>query len=325
MRKWSHSLDVMVRTCPRRVFYRSRFASATAAKDSPRYKTFLLAQALDPPAWRGHLVHSAINEWVIPALKKRMWPDFEWVEEQATALLHRQAQFSREGKYLTSSKSSAKLDYCVLRADLLGDGLSDVQLEETREGVIAALNVLEDYHIELLGRARHARWVFGEKEIRFNLDEEILVEAIPDLIFYDSKKRAVIVDWKLWENTAGTAREQLCAYAFAAYRCRWWPEIRPENIELIEANLISGEQIHYDVNEDDFDDVDDRIFTGVDQLTPIVERPAGNCSPGDFAPADGPGACQHCSVVEVCNGSFLPKQPSYEPVPLELFPSRRIA
>lgn len=325
MRKWSHSLDVMARTCPRRVFYRSRFASATARKGSPRNKAFLLAQALDLSAWRGRIVHSAIHEWVMPALKKRVWPDFEWVQEQALILVDKQAEFSRTAKYLSTSKNSDKINYCVLRADLLEEGLSSEELEETKQGVIAALNVLEDHHINLLGRVRLARWAFSEKEIRFSLDEDVLLEAIPDLIFYESSKGGVIVDWKLWENTGGTAREQLYAYAFAACRSRWWPELAPHNIELIEANLISGEQTRYEITEDDFDDVDDRIFTGIDQLNPIFERPATDCSPEDFAPAEGPGACQHCSVLEVCNGSFLPKQKAFEPVSLELFSIRRVA
>jgi hypothetical protein len=328
MSKWSHSLDVMVRTCPRRAFYRSRFASATARKGSPRHRAFLHAQALELPAWRGRLVHAAIHEWVVPALKKRTWPDFEWIQEQAVALVSTQAEFSRTGKYLEVSKNLAKINYCVLRADLLGDGLTGEQLEETKQGVIAALEVLEDHHIDLLGRARHARWADSEKEIRFKLDEEIFVEAIPDLIFYDSNKRGVIVDWKLWDNTGGTAREQLFAYAFAACKCGWWPELQPQNMELIEANLISGEQTCYDITEDDFEDVDDRIFIGTDQLIPVFEKPANDSSPEEFAPAEGPGACQHCSVLEVCNGSYLPKQKADEPVKpisLELFSARRIA
>jgi hypothetical protein len=189
MNKWSHSLDVMVRTCPRRAFYRSRFASATARKGSPRHRAFLLAQAVGLPAWRGRVVHAAIHEWVIPTLKKKVWPDFEWIQEQALALVNRQAEFSRTQRYLEVSKNSAKLDYCLLRADLLEEGLAGEQLEETRQGVITALEVLEDHHIDLLGRVKHARWADSEKEIRFYLDEGIFVEAIPDLIFYDSNKR----------------------------------------------------------------------------------------------------------------------------------------
>lgn len=328
MSKWSHSLDVMVRTCPRRAFYRSRFASPTAKKGSPRHRAFLLAQALELPAWRGRVVHAAIHEWVIPALKRKVWPDFEWVQEQAVALVDRQAEFSRTQKYLEVSKNSAKLNYCVLRADLLEEGLPSELLVETKGGVIAALEVLEDHHIDLLGRVMHARWADSEKEIRFKLDEEIFVEAIPDLIFYDSNKQGVIVDWKLWDNTGGTAREQLYAYAYAACRCGWWQEFRPQNMELIEANLISGEQARYEVTDVDFDDVDDRIFTGVDQLIPVFEKPAKDSSPNDFAPAEGPGACQHCSVLEVCNGSFVPRWKADEPIESvspELFSIRRIA
>jgi PD-(D/E)XK nuclease superfamily len=325
MRKWSHSLDVMVRTCPRRVFYTSRYASPTAKKESPRHKSFLLSQALDLPSWRGLLVHSAIQEWVEPSLKKRAWPDFEWVQEQAVALVDKQAEYSRTGKYLKGSRNSDKLNYCVLRVDLLGDGLSSAQLDETKQSVIDALNILEDEHIDLIDRARRSRWVFSEKEIRFHLDEDIFIEAIPDLIFCESNNRGVIVDWKLWQNTGGSAREQLFAYAFSACRSGWWPELQSQNMELIEANLISGEKAFYDITEDDFHDVDDRIFTGMDQLIPIYERAVDDCLPEDFAPAEGPGACQHCSVMEVCDGSYLPKQKAREPISLELFSIRRIA
>ncbi|MDX6577828.1 MAG: hypothetical protein QOE96_3781 [Blastocatellia bacterium] len=323
MGKWSHSLDVMVRTCPRRVFYRSRFASPTARRGSPRHKAFLLSQALELPAWRGRVVHSII-EGIIPDLKKRIWPDFERLKERAKDLVTHQAEFSRTAKYLTCSKSSDKTNYCVLRADFLGDGLTAQQLEETKQCVITAIDILEEHHLDLLARIRSAHWAFSEKEIRFNLDAHVLVEAIPDLIFYQPG-RGVIVDWKLWDNTRGTARDQLHAYAFAALKCGWWPELRTRNLELIEANLITGDRNTYQITEEDLDDVDDRIFTGMDQLSPVFELPVHGCIPETFAPAEGPGACQHCSVLEVCNGSFLPKGNQYESIPLELFSFGRSA
>jgi hypothetical protein len=317
MSKWSHSLDVMARTCSRRVFLRSRFASPTARKGSPRHKAFLLSQAVDLPAWRGRIVHSVIEE-IIPDLKKRIWPDFEKLKQRASDLVMRQVEFSRSAKYLTVSKSSDKANYCVLRVDLLGDGLADEQIEETIHCVRTAIDILEEHHLDLLARIRSAHWAFPEKEIRFNLDEHVLVEAIPDLIFY-SLGRGVIVDWKLWDNTAGTARDQLYAYAFAALKCGWWPELRIANLELVEANLISGDRITYCISEEDLDEVDDRIFTGMDKLGPVFEVPVDGSIPEAFAPAAGPGACQHCSVLEVCNGSFVPRTTQYESVPLELF------
>jgi hypothetical protein len=261
---------------------------------------------------------------LIPALRKRMWPDFEWLQEQASDLVTQQAEFSRRARYLDCSKSSDKLHYCVLRADLLGDGLSDEQLEDTKKGVRSAFDILEEHHLDLLGRVRSARQAFSEKEIRFNLDDLVLVEAIPDLIFFEAGK-SVIVDWKLWDHTGGTARDQLHAYAFAVCKCGWWAQAHAGNVELIEANLVNGHRATYSITEDDLDDVDDRIFTGMDQLGPIYERPVVGTVPGIFAPASGPGACQHCSVLEVCNGSFLPKATVYETIPLELFSIGRSA
>lgn len=318
MAKWNHSLDVSVRTCGRRVFLRSRYASHQSAKGSARHEAYLLKQALDLLAWRGRLVHLAIKNWVFPEIKKRQWPNFDMVRKLAVDLVYSQAAFSSAGLYRTSTKSAAADSFCVLRADLLGDGLTSAQLEAMCDDVIASLTILEERHAGLLNRARFAKWVDSEKEIRFHLDKEIMVEAIPDLIFCERNNRAVIVDWKVREASTGTARDQLHTYAFAALQSGYFKEFQVDNIELIEANLITGDAISYNVTEGDLDSVDDRIFMGVELLRPIFERPVKDCRPEDFAPANSPGACENCSVLEVCNGSF-PKKSSVQPLPLELF------
>lgn len=318
MQKWTHSLDVDVRTCARRVFLKSRYALHSCAKGSPRHEAYLLKKALDIPNWRGRVVHKAIQDWVVPALQQREWPDFDLVRLQARELLLRQATFSRLKEYRDPRRLASEDDYCVLRADLLGDGLSNAQIDEVASQVERAITILEQSHAELLGRAQRARWVQSEKEIRFQLDEEIRIEATPDLLFCERTMRGVIVDWKVWAGTRGTARTQLHAYAFAVLRSNWWREFRVDNLEIIEANLITGEAINYGVTEDDLDSVDDRIFIGVDRLRPIFERPVERCEQEDFAPADSPGACIYCPVKEVCNGSFAATSNS-QPVPLKLF------
>ncbi|HYV06533.1 MAG TPA: hypothetical protein VFB82_18200 [Blastocatellia bacterium] len=190
--------------------------------------------------------------------------------------------FSRQEQYRNSSKSGANGDYCILRADLLGGGLTDEQIEVVSAEVERALTVLEQHHTKLLQRAQRARWLHSEKEIRFPLDEKIRIEAIPDLVFCEATNRAVIVDWKVWDGTKGTARDQLHAYAFAVVRSSWWKELRVNNLELVEANLISGEATPYAVTEDDLDSVDDRIFVGVERLRPIFERAVAACAQEEF-------------------------------------------
>lgn len=319
--KWNHSLDDNVRTCARRVFYKDRYACHSSTKESARHEAFLLKQALDLPSWRGRLVHLVIKNWIIPSLQEQLWPDFNLARKSAVELVHSQAAFSRSGRYRNTTKTAAGNSYCVLRADLLGSGLANDQLEEIYTGVVDALTVLEHHHSEVLQRAQRARRVLAEKEIRFYLDEEILVEAIPDLIFCELNNRGIIVDWKVWEGTKGTARDQLHAYAFAALHCNWWREFSVDNFELIEANLITGDMTSYELKEAELDAVDDRIFTGVELLQPIFERKMSDCQAEDFPSADSPNACQYCRVLEVCNGSFARKS-EVQSLPLELFQAR---
>ena len=51
---------------------------------------------------------------------------------------------------------------------------------------------------------------------------------------------------------------------------------------LIEAKLMSGERTIYPFSEDDLFDVDDRIFTGSQLLSPIYEKPVNKFVPEDF-------------------------------------------
>ena len=320
MQKWSHSLDVTARTCERRVFYMARYASPTATKGSPRYEAFLLNQALDPDAWRGRLVHAIISQLVVPALARGERFTSDKVETRVSAIIDRQVGFSRSGRYRQVSKNAAKDDYCVLRSDLMGEGSTKQEVDQVHTEVFAALKVLENEHSELLMRIRRARWRLAEEEIRFRLDDQILVEAIPDLIFAEPGGRIVIVDWKVWQGDRSNARDQLHAYAFTVVNCGRWPAILPDRLELIEANLLTGEAITYAITDDELDLVDERIFLGSERLRPIFARMATQCSPDEFAPATSPAACLTCPMKEICNARISAK-PAQEQILFKLFPA----
>lgn len=320
MKAWSHSLDNMVRTCERKVFLSARFASATAAKDSIKYEAFLLKQALDLPNWRGRLVHTAICNKVIPALQRSHWPDFGLVRAFATELLDEQAAFSKAGLYREQSKTQAGDSYCVLRSDLRGQGLSTSDREKVRNEVIGAINVLESKNGDLLDRIRRATFVLADEKIAFRLDEEILVDVRPDVLFIEQNDHGVILDWKAVESTNTNARRQLLAYAFGVLACKRWPRLRVDNMELIEVNLVRGESVAMPVSRLELDHVDERIFFGAEMLRAIFEVPIDACTAGDFAPARSPVVCQYCSVLEVCNGKLSKQTAPTQPLLFELFP-----
>ncbi len=306
--RWNHSSDNSVRACRRKGFYTARYASPTAAEGTPRREAFLLKQAIDIPLWRGNLIHKTIEKCILPALKKGEKPNFEMARNWLLRLVEKQAEFSSSGKYHQYSKSKAGDLYCVLRADFNGSGISASEINEVKETSLLALNNLETHFADLLERAQYGKDLESEKEIRFTLDERIRIEAIIDFMFFEIGNRVVIVDWKAGLNLSANAREQLHVYAYAVINCGWWRNLTCENIELIEANLITGDMFSYRVTEDDLDDVDDRIFTGSQLLEPIYERLAKECAPEDFAPAESPGTCEWCGVKEICNGNLLRKK-----------------
>lgn len=306
--KWSHSLDNSVRACRRKAFYTEKYASPTAADGTPRREAFLHKKAVDVALWRGNLIHKTIEKCLLPALKKGENPNFEMARNWLLRLIERQAEFSRNGDYRRYSKEKAGDIYSVLRADLTGSGINAAELDEARETSLSALNNLETRFTELFERAQYAKKLEIEKEIRFTLDDRIRIEAIVDFIIEEAGGRLVIVDWKAGLNLGANAREQLFVYAFAVLNSGWWRGASCGNIELIEASLMTGESFNYPITEDDLADVDDRIFIGAQLLETVFERPAKECLPEDFAPAESPGMCEWCVMREICNGKLLPKQ-----------------
>jgi PD-(D/E)XK nuclease superfamily protein len=305
MQKWNYSLDLIARVCQRKAFLTARYACHSSAKGTPRHEAFLLKKAVDPENWRGLLVHTVIHEKIAPALKQSRWPNFNEARDFASSLLDRQLAFSKAGLYRSTPKTKAENDYCILYADLRGEGLTAPEIARVKAEVLHSLNTLETCHQELLKRAVRAKWVLSEEEIRFRLDNKILVEAKPDLLFCEQGDGLVIIDWKAVESPNRNARSQLHNYAFAVLQCSRWPRLRVNNLELIEANLLSGDSSHFPVTEEDLDLIDDRIFTGAELLSSIFERPADDCRREDFAPTDSPNACTFCNVLEVCNGQAL--------------------
>jgi RecB family exonuclease len=306
--KWSHSLDNSVRACRRKAFYTEKYANPLSAEGTARKEAFLHKKAVDVPLWRGNLVHKTIEKCLLPALKKGEKPNFEMARNWMLRLIERQAEFSRNGDYRRFSKEKAGDIYCVLRAHLMGNEITEAELAEVKSTSLLALDNLETRFPELLERAQLSKKLEIEKEIRFSLDERIRIESIVDFIIEESNGRLVIVDWKAGFNLATNAREQLYVYAYAVINSGWWAKASCTNIELIEANLMTGESFDYSMMEDDLADVDDRIFTGAQLLEAVFERSAKEALPEDFAPAESPGTCEWCVMREICNGKLLPKQ-----------------
>ena len=114
----SFSSDATVRTCERRWFLGSIVAHPTANKDLIRREARLLRQLVYPEAWAGKIIHSTLEDIVVPAVREDgRLPNSDKILAHALDLMQRQAEFSRKRLYRTISKSKAGKDFCALYAD----------------------------------------------------------------------------------------------------------------------------------------------------------------------------------------------------------------
>ncbi len=70
-----------------------------------------------------------------------------------------------------TSKTSAKYEFCVLKSDFNGNGVTTDEINEVKDGVIIALNNLENQFFDLLLRAGNSKKIEIEKELHFPLDD----------------------------------------------------------------------------------------------------------------------------------------------------------
>src|SRR6202795_3644292 len=96
--EWSFSTDRRIRRCQRQFFFGS-LAAWHNAKDPLRRESFLLSQVKTTDAWRGNLVHRAIEAYVVPALQARQNVPWDQVIEEARCLGARQFEFSARRRF----------------------------------------------------------------------------------------------------------------------------------------------------------------------------------------------------------------------------------
>jgi hypothetical protein len=300
--KWSDSIDKLFRTCQRK-YYISVLVAHPTARDSLRRKAFRLSQLSDLNRWKGHLVHTAIKEYVVPELAAGHIPDFKVVKQQTLALAREQELFSQEESYERIPKSQAGLRYCSLRVHYDGEKLDTESREQVWTDVSASIDKLatqQDLLKEILRAEQHS----SEKSLRFYI-RDIFVDAQPDLVFRSEGNELVIIDWKRYQSVPGNAHQQLALYAYAAVKSGRWDDLTDaEQIHLYEVNLHNEQEevfYQYQLTMEDLNAVEDRIFLSALNIQSIVKgRNYKEVNITDFDPARSSLTCDYCVFYNLC-------------------------
>ena len=299
--EWSFSTDRRMRRCQRQLFF-ANLAAWHNAKDPLRRESFLLSQVKTTDAWRGNLVHRAIEAYVVPALQARQKVQWDQVIEAARCLGSRQFEFSARRRFREKEmkKSKAGDEYCALFEHEFGPPPTAEKLNKTLDSVehsLRNLAKLEDFLRHVSGRS------FYRAETNISADYNgVRIQGVIDLVFSGAYGHYGIVDWKDYSASSTTeARLQMSLYAWLMCQAPAWRVSQPENIELWEVNLGLPLAQQYTVDQAAFDELEDFMYRSTENLRRL-------CSDGTYRATDlenyeyteNPNSCRFCPYQNVC-------------------------
>jgi hypothetical protein len=128
--EWSFSIDRSLRRCQRQAYFSSITASHNA-RDPLRREAHLRKQVKSLDLWRGSLVHSAIERFVVPVWQSHSTVAWDEVIARMRRMGLAQIEFSRAQRYREPglTKSNYPESYCALRDHEQGDRLLPDALE----------------------------------------------------------------------------------------------------------------------------------------------------------------------------------------------------
>lgn len=161
--------------------------------------------------------------------------------------------------------------------------------------------------MELWELLRAATRCIAQRPLQFE-SFGVKVKAIPDLIAFYAGDPPLIIDWKVHSKGSYSSRFQLALYALALTRCRphrdFPPLVRiedPTELQLLEVQLLTGQQRPYRLCAEDIAAVEDFIAASADEMVLAGgDQPLHSLRTADFAVARSPEVCQRCSFRKLC-------------------------
>jgi hypothetical protein len=197
-------------------------------------------------------------------------------------------------------------DFAAFYSIEYGKGVSDEDVSQAWLDVETAIGNLFE-----MGRVRStlksAGYLVAQRPLQFHL-AGVTVVAVPDVIAFDRNMPPSIVDWKVHAFGTRDARIQLALYAMALVRCRphrdfpsAYSGLSPCDIHVLEAQLLAPAEREYQLEEPDFDDLEDYIAASAAEMVSATDGPVTRqLRAEDFAATTFPDLCQRCVFRKIC-------------------------
>lgn len=312
--RWSFSHSRTFGRCPRQWFFATQLAKWNRPDPLAR-EAFLLSKLQSLSAWRGSLVDGVICDEIIPTLRTTSVVSRERVLAAARERFDRQLEFAKHRRWREDGMTATRagISYAAFYAVEYGQDF-EADVESAWLDIDRALTHFLEMS-ELLRTLRKASQLLPQRTLAFR-HSGTSVTARPDLIALFRTGPPLIVDWKVHSAGAKDYRLQLALYAIALKRCRPHKDFpvdlrnhQPEDIKLIEAQLLTKQLRPYSLTKHDIQDTENHISTTATRMwlsvRPNLDEPIRFT---DMPVTIFPDTCQRCPFRSICWKDFSPKE-----------------
>lgn len=304
---WSHSSAKQFNQCQRRWFYSQYVAHHAAKRDLARREAYLLKQMQSIYSWRGALVDKVLSDRVVPELNRGKNIGLAATLHYAGELFRRQCTYAQAHQIRQSgfTRKGAGDDFAAWLPIELGETVSPGELERAWRDIERALTAFFETS-ELWTLMGSAEYLVAQHSFscgRFGLT----IRAQPDLIIFRRQHAPVIIDWKVHSFDNRDAKKQLLIYAWVLLHSPPrrdivvdLSEVGVTEIQLIEAQLLSGVLRHYRTDTEEFEQLEDEIWLAADAMRRAVNGDPKCHTPQDFPMARNARYCLSCPFRKPC-------------------------
>ena len=302
---WSLSDSRTYRKCPRKWCYKTM--AQWNARDSFRQDLYCLTKLQTLSAWRGSIVDKVITETLVPSWRRKQAISLERAVSGARRLYRLQLDFALEHR-VREQGMTPKIGadaYAALYEIEYGIQIRDEDLDQSWEEIECALTKLYQMP-DLIQVLMSSSFLIAQRTLQFDC-LGMNVRAVPDLIAFFAGRPPLIIDWKTYTSDGQEHWLQLAVYSVALASCR--PHIdftgfmpwEPTDIGLLEVQLLSGQQRHYRLSDDDVEDAETYVAeSAMEMRLALGQAETGKLQPEDFPAARYPEACSDCPFRRPC-------------------------
>jgi hypothetical protein len=305
---WSFSNGRLFNKCQRAWFYKNHVANANATKNPLQREAYILSKLQSVAAWRGNLVDHVISTRVVPALEKGWNLNAGAILQYARSLFERQWAFATAARVREPGMSQSKAgeDFAAFYAVEYGIGVSQEDKDKAWVDVETALQKLLGMR-EVLDDLRRAERLIAQRNLMFSVFQAT-ARAVPDLIAFYRDEPPLIVDWKVHSFGNADYRLQLAAYALGLLRCSPHQDFpsslapyEPEDIRLIEVQLLKGVPRPYKLESRDVEAVESHILDSFLSMNLAEgDAPATSRDAFEYPVTEYPETCVKCQFRKLC-------------------------